>query len=229
MDIRNFFKGISLPPGRVHIIGGDKGEALIAFSSDEDARQAMMLNMGYIGDSQIFLFLIGTAEMRRRIREANIHSSASGRSFAEPAPAQQAVSASQPQQLPLQQDSFWGTQFTHTIDHKGQGYIGRGPEEPVVGVQDSLMYRQQLSGAQEYGGQITSIPPNEYGSRILTSRKEYNNPVAGYKGDEPIPHLSQDKGTKRPHQDESGQSPPLTGTAKRMKTTIRCREIITKL
>lgn len=166
-DIRNFFKGISLPPGRVHIIGGDKGDALIAFSSYEDARQAMMLNMGYIGDSQIFLFLSGTAEMRRRIREINIHSSASGRSFAEPAPAQQAVSASQPQQLPLQQDSFWGTQFTHTIDHKGQGYIGRGPSEA--------------------------------------------------------------RGTKRPHQDESGQSPPLTGTAKRMKTTIRCREIITKL
>ncbi|KAK3581207.1 hypothetical protein CHS0354_024747 [Potamilus streckersoni] len=34
------------------------------------------------------------------------------------------------------------------------------------------------------------------------------------------------RGTKKPH--ESGQSPPLTGIAKRMITTIRYREIISK-
>jgi hypothetical protein len=41
MDIRQFFKGLNIPPGGVHIIGGEKGDAFIAFVSDEDARRAM--------------------------------------------------------------------------------------------------------------------------------------------------------------------------------------------
>ncbi len=338
IEIRNFFKGISLPPGRVHIFGGDKGDAFIAFSSDKDARQAMMLNMGYIGDSQIFLSLSGTAEMRRRIQELKIHSSASTASFTEPAPAQQAISASQPQQLPLQQDPFLGTRFRHTIEPEGQGYIGRCPRKPVVGVQDPLIYSQQLSGAQGYGHQIKqnysnkSYPPasrpvykinlrdprqarpnrNQYisqqqrergdsialyqqsdpqiidqgrgspfrpmypgntsalGSSYISSQRPYTqlhaavpdlpqcrmdgrnanrkgypptdpeafdnrkppfpaecvtgpgqSPWMGMGFQERLPHIQlprkSSRGTKRPHQDESGQSPPLTGTAKRMK------------
>ena len=41
IDIRRFFEGLEVPDGGVHIIGGEKGDAFIAFQSDEDARQAM--------------------------------------------------------------------------------------------------------------------------------------------------------------------------------------------
>ncbi|KAK3581204.1 hypothetical protein CHS0354_024742 [Potamilus streckersoni] len=140
-------------------------------SSDNDARKAMM---------------------RRRIEEVKIHRSASCtslESFTEPAPAQQAVSAPQLQQ-PTLQDPFLGTRFPHTIDSEGQGYIGRYPEKPVVGVQDPLMYRQQLSGERGYGDQIKLSDPNKYGSRITQLPEEYDNHVAGARGDE---HPSQDK------------------------------------
>ncbi|KAK3586516.1 hypothetical protein CHS0354_035051 [Potamilus streckersoni] len=196
-DIRNFFKGIFIPPGRVHIFGGEKEEAFIAFSSDEDARKAMLHNMGYIGDSQILLFLSSTVEMRRRVEEVKMHCSSSGKSTAsstEPAPAHQALSAPQPQRLQLQQDPPLGTRFPHTIENEGLRNMGIGLERSVVGVRDPIMYSQQLSGAQGYGGQITSSPPNEYGSRISLSPKAYTNHVAGSKGDDPIPHPSQDKG-----------------------------------
>jgi hypothetical protein len=115
-------------------------------------------------------------------------------SSTEPALAKQAVSAPQPQNLPLQQDPFWGTRFPHTIEPKGQGYIGRGAENPVVGVQDPLMYNQQLFGAQGYGDQIKPSEPNKYGSRSPPLQEAYVNHVAGARGDEPIPHPSQDKG-----------------------------------
>ncbi|KAK3596427.1 hypothetical protein CHS0354_020678, partial [Potamilus streckersoni] len=74
MDIRNFFKGISLPSGCIHIFGGDTGDAFITFISDEDARKVMMLNKGYIGDGQIFLSISSPAEMLRRIEEVKLHS-----------------------------------------------------------------------------------------------------------------------------------------------------------
>jgi len=38
-DIRQFFTGLNIPPGGVRIIGGERGDAFIAFSTDEDARQ----------------------------------------------------------------------------------------------------------------------------------------------------------------------------------------------
>ena len=31
MDIRSFFKGLSIPEGGVHIVGGENGDAFIAF------------------------------------------------------------------------------------------------------------------------------------------------------------------------------------------------------
>ncbi|EAT36378.1 AAEL011533-PA [Aedes aegypti] len=32
LDVRNFFKGLSIPDGGVHIVGGEMGDAFIAFS-----------------------------------------------------------------------------------------------------------------------------------------------------------------------------------------------------
>lgn len=72
MDIRNFFKGLSIPPGGVRIIGGDNGDAFIAFSTDEDARQAMMLNNKTLNDSPVQLFLSSKTEMQNTITQAKV-------------------------------------------------------------------------------------------------------------------------------------------------------------
>ena len=42
LDIRRFFQGLQIPDGGVHIVGGENGDAFIAFANDEDARQAML-------------------------------------------------------------------------------------------------------------------------------------------------------------------------------------------
>ena len=47
-DIRNFFTGLKIPDGGVHIIGGENEEAFIVFASDEDARRAMIRSGGCI-------------------------------------------------------------------------------------------------------------------------------------------------------------------------------------
>ena len=57
LDIRRYFQGLSIPDGGVHIVGGEKGDAFIAFSGDEDARQAMGRDGGIIKDSEIKLYL----------------------------------------------------------------------------------------------------------------------------------------------------------------------------
>ncbi|KAK7114528.1 collagen, type I, alpha 1a-like isoform X2 [Littorina saxatilis] len=70
LDIRQFFKGLTIPAGGVHIIGGDRGDAFIAFSSDEDARQGMMRNMATISGTPVQLFLSSKSEMQTVIEEA---------------------------------------------------------------------------------------------------------------------------------------------------------------
>ncbi|ESN95979.1 hypothetical protein HELRODRAFT_86251, partial [Helobdella robusta] len=64
LNVRQFFYGLSIPDGGVHIIGGEKGDVFIAFSTDEDARQAMKNDNGFIGGTQIKLFLSSKAEMQ---------------------------------------------------------------------------------------------------------------------------------------------------------------------
>ena len=64
MDIRRFFFGLQIPDGGVHIVGGDHGDAFIAFSSDEDARKAMMLDRGRILDAEVRLLLSSKSEMQ---------------------------------------------------------------------------------------------------------------------------------------------------------------------
>ncbi|XP_053663832.1 putative uncharacterized protein DDB_G0289263 [Anopheles marshallii] len=69
-DVRSFFKGLSIPDGGVHIVGGARGDAFIAFSTDEDARQAMSLNGGYIKNGPISLLLSSRTEMQKVIEQA---------------------------------------------------------------------------------------------------------------------------------------------------------------
>ncbi|CAH6777365.1 RNA-binding protein 12B [Phodopus roborovskii] len=67
VDIRHFFKGLTIPDGGVHIIGGKVGEAFIIFATDEDARRAISRSGGFIKDSSVELFLSSKAEMQKTI------------------------------------------------------------------------------------------------------------------------------------------------------------------
>ncbi|XP_054165375.1 RNA-binding protein 12-like [Oppia nitens] len=67
LDIRRFFHGLQIPDGGVHIVGGDNGDAFIAFASDEDARQAMERNGHTIKDCRIKLLLSSRNEMQKII------------------------------------------------------------------------------------------------------------------------------------------------------------------
>ncbi|XP_018333591.1 uncharacterized protein LOC108742772 [Agrilus planipennis] len=70
LDIRQFFQGLSIPEGGVHIVGGEQGDAFIAFSTDEDARQAFNRNGGKIKEIQIKLMLSSRTEMQKVIEAA---------------------------------------------------------------------------------------------------------------------------------------------------------------
>lgn len=70
VDIRQYFHGLSIPEGGVHIVGGELGDAFIAFSTDEDARQAMLRDGGKIKEIKIRLFLSSRTEMQKIIDQA---------------------------------------------------------------------------------------------------------------------------------------------------------------
>ncbi|XP_044269202.1 epithelial splicing regulatory protein 2 [Tribolium madens] len=74
LDIRQFFHGLSIPEGGVHIVGGEQGDAFIAFSTDEDARQAFARNNGKIKEVQISLMLSSRTEMQKVIEAARAQS-----------------------------------------------------------------------------------------------------------------------------------------------------------
>ncbi|KAJ8925156.1 hypothetical protein NQ315_001341 [Exocentrus adspersus] len=84
LDIRQYFTGLSIPEGGVHIVGGELGDAFIAFSTDEDARQAFNRNNGKIKEVQISLMLSSRTEMQRVIEAARAQSYAA---FMQPTPA----------------------------------------------------------------------------------------------------------------------------------------------
>lgn len=70
LDIRQYFQGLSIPEGGVHIVGGELGDAFIAFSTDEDARQAFNMTHGRIKEVQIKLMLSSRTEMQKVIEAA---------------------------------------------------------------------------------------------------------------------------------------------------------------
>uniref|UniRef100_A0A1B0CSL0 Putative dual specificity protein kinase spla n=1 Tax=Lutzomyia longipalpis TaxID=7200 RepID=A0A1B0CSL0_LUTLO len=83
LDIRAFFKGLSILDGGVNIVGGEMGDAFIAFSTDEDARQALMMTGGKIKEVGVQLFLSSRAEMQKVIETARQQTTAA---FAQVAP-----------------------------------------------------------------------------------------------------------------------------------------------
>lgn len=70
VDIRKFFDKLLIPDGGVHIIGGEKGDAFIAFQSDEDARIAMSRNGYYLCNTPVKLYLSSKQEMQTVIAAA---------------------------------------------------------------------------------------------------------------------------------------------------------------
>lgn len=70
IDIRHFFKGLKIPDGGVHIIGGDDGTAFILFSTDEDARRAMLQSSLMLCGAKITLMLSSHSEMKAVIEQS---------------------------------------------------------------------------------------------------------------------------------------------------------------
>ncbi|KAH8303796.1 hypothetical protein KR018_006003 [Drosophila ironensis] len=93
-DIRNFFSGLSIPEGGVHIIGGEMGDAFIAFSTDEDARCAMLKDREKLMEIQVRLLLSSRAEMQKVIETARSGAAA-------PAPATAAAPVTVPVPMPV--------------------------------------------------------------------------------------------------------------------------------
>lgn len=70
IDIRKFFDGLIIPDGGVHIVGGERGDAFIAFQSDEDARQAMTKDGHILYNAIIRLNKSSKTEMQNVIAAA---------------------------------------------------------------------------------------------------------------------------------------------------------------
>lgn len=121
LDIRKYFAGLSIPDGGVHIIGGEKGDAFIAFSSDDDARQAMAKDGGKIKDSPIKLFLSSRSEMQQVITQA--------RSGIAAIPANPAVSTYKPVPVPTPQQtaSNYIPQTSYASNVIRPGFGNEGP------------------------------------------------------------------------------------------------------
>ncbi|CAL4061093.1 unnamed protein product, partial [Meganyctiphanes norvegica] len=123
-DIRDFFKGESIPEGGVHIVGGEQGDAFIAFSTDEDARLAMRKTGNLLKGIQVTLLLSSRAEMQQVIEQARqtalaMHNfmappstgmgnqGGGGSNYGSPSLGQgQQQQQQQPQQLPPQQQQL---------------------------------------------------------------------------------------------------------------------------
>lgn len=69
-NIRTFFQGLKIPDGGVNIVGGEDGDAFIAFATDDDARKAMLLNNQSINGVYVRLLLSSKQEMQSIITEA---------------------------------------------------------------------------------------------------------------------------------------------------------------
>ena len=63
---------MKIPDGGVHIVGGEDGDAFIAFASDEDARQAMRMSGKEIHNKAVDLFLSSKVEMSQVIADARL-------------------------------------------------------------------------------------------------------------------------------------------------------------
>ena len=97
--------------GGVHIVGGERGDAFIAFHSDDDARQAMQKDGGLICQQPVKLFLSSKIEMQ------NVIAAARGKPPAPTNPVSNSNSQGQQGNLSQQKrPDPMSQQFTHDVD-----------------------------------------------------------------------------------------------------------------
>lgn len=194
-SIRQYFKDLNIPPGGVHIIGGEKGDAFIAFSTDEDARQAMMLNLGNIDGSQIMLYLSSKTQMQQVIAEAR------GQSAGEPSfPPQHSSSSSQ--QSYTSQDSFAPTASVPSQSYPYPPSQMDAIQSHEYPKQESL--EKQAPGNFDYHrydsvyGQGRGYPQiDSSGKGSLSSEDSNSRPMTAFEKRHPTPGMGQiDKDTR---------------------------------
>jgi len=95
----------------VHIVGGERGDAFIAFHSDDDARQAMQKDGGLISQQPVKLFLSSKIEMQNVIAAARGKPSTSSNPVSNSNQQTQQANVSQQKRT----DAL-SQQFTHDID-----------------------------------------------------------------------------------------------------------------
>ncbi|CAH8636898.1 unnamed protein product [Dicrocoelium dendriticum] len=128
-NIRRFFSGLAIPEGGVHIVGGNDGDAFIAFATDEDARKAMLLDRQTINGASVRLFLSSKTEMQSIIDSARNSALLAGAAAApQPAPQKtetmQALDVSTPT-LPSSFSSYRnGVRETYPSEHQDQYSYG---------------------------------------------------------------------------------------------------------
>ncbi|KAL4617059.1 RNA-binding protein 12B-like [Arapaima gigas] len=66
-DIREFFSGLYIPEGGVHIIGGDLGEAFIIFTKHNDGQLALQRSGAVLRGSHVVLSLSSKAELQQKM------------------------------------------------------------------------------------------------------------------------------------------------------------------
>ncbi|XP_050422525.1 uncharacterized protein LOC126834556 [Adelges cooleyi] len=119
-DIRQYFQGLSIPEGGVHIVGGEQGDAFIAFSTDEDARQAMLADGGCIKEVKVKLLLSSRNEMQKVIETAR----------------QQALNLQSIMQMPAQHPMMAVPPLTAKVLPQ--------PQQPVMPQQVIMQHPQQM-------------------------------------------------------------------------------------
>lgn len=66
-DIREFFHGLRIPQGAVHIIGGQIGEAFILFTSEKDGQLAIRRSGNLLKGSRVTLHISSVAELKQKL------------------------------------------------------------------------------------------------------------------------------------------------------------------
>ena len=138
--------------GGVHIVGGERGDAFIAFHSDDDARQAMQKDGGLISQQPVKLFLSSKIEMQSVIAAARGKPPVPANPGQNPNAQAQQANLSQPKRPdPLSQ------QFTHDIDENqhqsqqaqqsssGQSNVTNDPMSSFLDVVSKIQQQQKSS------------------------------------------------------------------------------------
>lgn len=148
--------------GGVHIVGGERGDAFIAFHSDDDARQAMQKDGGLICQQPVKLFLSSKMEMHNVIQAARSKPAPTPNPV--PNPMQQTQQANIPQ---VKRSDPLSQQFTHDIDENqhqavqqtsastSQSGVTNDPVSSFLDVVSKMQQQQQKANTA-----TTSLPSN---------------------------------------------------------------------